>query len=783
MPGEGERVLFLGAEGGVARPAEFAADIVSVQPFRPLFRSLGENAYREPDGQDYDGALVLCGKHRGDNEDRVAEALARVKPGGMIVIAGAKEDGIQPLRNTLLKLGIVLDYTPKYHGVAVWFARPDDAAGAIKALRKSPVTVEGRFQAAPGMFSHDRIDPGSELLASRLPTDFDGNAADFGAGWGYLSVMLAEKSQRVNRIDLFEADYRALEAAKQNIADNCPDLEARFFWQDLGGEPPKEKYDLVIMNPPFHEAQAADPELGKAMIRTASAALRQGGRLMLVANRGLPYEPVLAEGFREHGETCRNAKFKILPDVFGFQEAWHAQSLRQALAASGLEGEYDLLVPPGATGQRIVCAAIVRKDLLTGEPDWIVNFPDKFVLRSSGDDPQTEAISVDIASFSRPVLHFTIKPHDAHEAVHVYVCHFKSKAPTRLDHEEWYKAEKPVYGKHATSIGAAISTIRRTAEAAALRFMLTEQMKGTRTSVVVLGDVNDGQLSNTANILTGQPRFLVGDSLGGGDTALYTAQTLQEYRSTRDIYYTHIHQDMMESLDHIFVSEEFYDNSRRRIWMFDGLTINNDHLHFDDHKVSGTNDHGIVCAAFKYKPMKSEAEAIAADPVGGKLAAHYFRLAADRGNAAAAYKLGEIYENGWGFAPDLFQAFYWYMKAAARNDKHGQLKVGWCYQKGIAVQADPRIAAIWYRTAADNDNVWGYHMLAFMLADGEGLPRDVDLARQYFELSLPKTGDHWAKWKLAHLIAAENPKRARALLKEAAAAGNAQAAEELGRRN
>jgi TPR repeat protein len=164
-----------------------------------------------------------------------------------------------------------------------------------------------------------------------------------------------------------------------------------------------------------------------------------------------------------------------------------------------------------------------------------------------------------------------------------------------------------------------------------------------------------------------------------------------------------------------------------------------------------------------------------------RLVAHYFRLAAEKGNAAAAYKLGELYENGTGAAKDPLQAFYWYMRAAAQNDKHGQLKVGWCYQKGIAVQPDPKIAAIWYRLAADNDNIWGYHMLAFMLADGEGVTKDVALARRYFELSLPKTKDHWAKWKLAHLIAQENPTKAKALLKEAAAAGNAQAAAELKR--
>ena len=47
---------------------------------------------------------------------------------------------------------------------------------------------ECRFETRAGLFSHAHADEGSELLASRLPTDFDGNAADFGAGWGYLSA-------------------------------------------------------------------------------------------------------------------------------------------------------------------------------------------------------------------------------------------------------------------------------------------------------------------------------------------------------------------------------------------------------------------------------------------------------------------------------------------------------------------------------------------------------------------------------------------------------------------
>lgn len=292
-------------------------------------------------------------------------------------------------------------------------------------------------------------------------------------------------------------------------------------------------------------------------------------------------------------------------DVFGFQELWHADSLARALAAAGLTADYDLLAPPEANGSRIACAAIVRKGLLTGTPEWISDFPPGFVLQSRGDDPQTPQIAVNIAGFSRPVLHFTIRPREAGPDVHVYVCHFKSKGPTKVFTEPWFKADRPLYTKHAIGLGAALSTIRRTAEAAAVRFLLSEQMKDNDTPVIVLGDINDGQHSNTANILTEQPRYLVGESKGGGDTALYTAQTLQEYRDTRDVYYTHVHQDIRESLDHILVSQEFYDNSKKRLWIFDGLSINNDHLNFDDHKADGTADHGVIRAVFRYSPFKA----------------------------------------------------------------------------------------------------------------------------------------------------------------------------------
>jgi hypothetical protein len=52
------------------------------------------------------------------------------------------------------------------------------------------------------------------------------------------------------------------------------------------------------------------------------------------------------------------------------------------------------------------------------------------------------------------------------------------------------------------------------------------------------------------------------------------------------------------------VSQEFYDNSRKRLWAFVGSEVMNDHLNSENHEEDGTTDHGIVKATFEYCPVK-----------------------------------------------------------------------------------------------------------------------------------------------------------------------------------
>ncbi|MEM1252553.1 MAG: endonuclease/exonuclease/phosphatase family protein [Cyanobacteria bacterium P01_H01_bin.21] len=308
------------------------------------------------------------------------------------------------------------------------------------------------------------------------------------------------------------------------------------------------------------------------------------------------------EAYQRKLDWSRRIILDHAADVWGFQELWHTEALEDIFDHDDIR-DYELLVPEGHKGQRIVCAGAVKKDILIGEPRWIETFPEKFILNSGGDDAQTSDIAVKVKRFSRPVLHFQVEARAKSSPISVYVAHFKSKAPTKIYREGWYRAEDDYYRQHSEALGAAISTIRRTAEAAALRMILTERMKNTSEPVVVLGDLNDGENSNTLNILTGQPNYIMsGFQQGGSDVDLYAVSRLQQYRSERNVYYTHIYQNFRESLDHILVSQEFYDNSRHRLWAFKGMDVTNDHLNWDNHKEDGSSDHGVIRAQFEYRP-------------------------------------------------------------------------------------------------------------------------------------------------------------------------------------
>jgi 16S rRNA (guanine1207-N2)-methyltransferase len=76
------------------------------------------------------------------------------------------------------------------------------------------------------------------------------------------------------------------------------------------------RFDAIVCNPPFIALGRGErPDLGRAFIASAAAALQAGGALWLVANRHLPYEEALARGFASVRIVAQQGGFKIVHAV------------------------------------------------------------------------------------------------------------------------------------------------------------------------------------------------------------------------------------------------------------------------------------------------------------------------------------------------------------------------------------------------------------------------------------------------------------------------------------
>lgn len=294
-------------------------------------------------------------------------------------------------------------------------------------------------------------------------------------------------------------------------------------------------------------------------------------------------------------------------DIIGFQEVWNPKALEEVFKATGLAGKYELATKN--FGNSIGCALAVRKPHELVSAKWIAQFPSELILKkrkpTGRDNIPDYKMSVGIDAFSRAIMQAKIQPVHSNKKVPqitLFNAHFKSKLAIQLDKEE---SRKPTVKAHSTAIGSALATIRRTAEAAALRVLVSKAAKDNDDPVVVMGDLNDNQLSVITSIVSQDPSFRLGVVSRRGsraDVGLYAVAALQEYQSMRDVYYTHIYDNKRESLDHILVSEQFYDHSKKRVWAFKEMHILNDHL--DDHDAFEVSDHAPVKAIFEHYPAK-----------------------------------------------------------------------------------------------------------------------------------------------------------------------------------
>ena len=115
---------------------------------------------------------------------------------------------------------------------------------------------------------------------------------DLGCGAGHLALNALRLWPEATAL-LLDADHRAVRCAGLNL-DRCGlAARAEVGWWDAAELLPAVGFDMGMLNPPCHAGWAVDLAVARALFRAASAALAAGGRLLVVANRALPYEAEL----------------------------------------------------------------------------------------------------------------------------------------------------------------------------------------------------------------------------------------------------------------------------------------------------------------------------------------------------------------------------------------------------------------------------------------------------------------------------------------------------------
>src|SRR5690606_21910139 len=177
----------------------------------------------------------------------LALALRALKAGGRLDVMAPKDKGGSRLRKELTAFGLEVEETARAHHRRCVAVRPEVVNGLDAAIAAGGLQRLGDLGlwSQPGVFSWDRVDPGSALLVAHLPP-MAGAGADLGGGVGYLARAVLD-SPAVTRLTLIDIDRRAIDAARRNVEDP----RAAFLQADVR-QAQLEGLDFIVTNPPFH---------------------------------------------------------------------------------------------------------------------------------------------------------------------------------------------------------------------------------------------------------------------------------------------------------------------------------------------------------------------------------------------------------------------------------------------------------------------------------------------------------------------------------------------------
>ena len=285
---------------------------------------LGQGAAALEPGLQADTVVIRIPQERVALLQLLADAFAVLKVGGRCYIAGATNEGIKTAAATLESLfgnARVLSRDSS-HRVVSAVKRDETPANASlldnpylkrDTFNKLNVSLHGReyvLYTRPGTFSWDHVDEATAILAEAMQVPTGASILDIGCGCGALGIVASALSNG-GPLCLLDADVEAVRSATRSAEANGVE-NFRALVSDVAGAVLGERFDVVVTNPPFHVGKATDLDVPMQFIEQAFQVLADGGRLLLVANRTLPYEQAIRNRFGNVANLHDGPRFKVL---------------------------------------------------------------------------------------------------------------------------------------------------------------------------------------------------------------------------------------------------------------------------------------------------------------------------------------------------------------------------------------------------------------------------------------------------------------------------------------
>ncbi len=181
------------------------------------------------------------------------------------------------------------------------------------ALEKTDFTLTNKAN----VFSRDSLDIGARFFINYLPMGKKPlNIIDLGCGNGVIGLMTLSKMPNAN-VTFVDESAMAVASAKQNVANNLPErlVDCKFIQNDCLSGFESAQTDLVLCNPPFHQANAITDHIAWQMFLEAKHVLKKGGELRIIGNRHLDYQDKLNRLFGNCKVIGNNKKFTVLSTI------------------------------------------------------------------------------------------------------------------------------------------------------------------------------------------------------------------------------------------------------------------------------------------------------------------------------------------------------------------------------------------------------------------------------------------------------------------------------------